>query len=238
MTMNKDSKLKAGCLSILRNEKHLMTDVRNANNLGRVRVTVHNQVNRNQLSRTHTQCAPTRMCKDEQAVQDLISCIKEFYCFPFDPASPNLRPLQSAIPAPTEIIRDFMTAKQDGESKLKEFMDERVYSKKKSIHDRIKRHTSLTFAKAPASKTGEVLKVKQGEMENRALASVVNLVDVSSLMSLSYVTKYRITEECLTIFNVNGTFRKTQKSKILQKMIQQSVDVPSYTTLVDMGMIW
>ena len=39
-------------------------------------------------------------------------------------------------------------------------MDERVYSKGKSLHDRIKR---LTFANAPVTKdTGENLKVKQG----------------------------------------------------------------------------
>lgn len=42
MTMNKGSKLKAGWLSILRNEKQLMTDTSNANNLGRIRVAVHN----------------------------------------------------------------------------------------------------------------------------------------------------------------------------------------------------
>ena len=50
--------------------------------------------------------------------------------------------------------------------------------------------------------------------------------------------KHRLTEECLTLFNVNGTFRKTQKSKLLQKLAQQSHDVQSYTALVDMGMIW
>ena len=50
--------------------------------------------------------------------------------------------------------------------------------------------------------------------------------------------KYRITEECLTLFNVNGSFRKTQKSKLLQKLVQEPIAVPSYTALVDMGMIW
>ena len=51
--------------------------------------------------------------------------------------------------------------------------------------------------------------------------------------------KHRLTEECLTLFNVNGTFRKTQKSKLLQKLTQQCLDVSSpYTALVDMGMIW
>jgi len=60
-------------------------------------------------------------------------------------------------------------------------MDEHVYSKDKSLHDRIKRSSHLTFANAPANKTtGEDLKVKQGEMESRILAAMVNLVDVRS----------------------------------------------------------
>ena len=97
-------------------------------------------------------------------------------------------------------------------------MDERIYSKEKSIHDRIKRNSRLTFAKFPLRKvSGEALKIKQGEMENRALASVVNLVDVSGLLSLPELMKHRVSEECLTLFNANGTFRKTQKSKLLQK---------------------
>ena len=36
MTMNKGSKMKAGWLSILRNEKQLMADTKNFNNIGRV----------------------------------------------------------------------------------------------------------------------------------------------------------------------------------------------------------
>ena len=76
--------------------------------------------------------------------------------------------------------------------------------------------------------------MKQGEMENRALASVVNLVDVSGLLSLPELMKHRVSEECLTLFNANGTFRKTQKSKLLQKLALQPLDVNSYTALVDM----
>lgn len=92
-------------------------------------------------------------------------------------------------------------------------MNERIYSKEKSLHDRIKRNSRLTFANAPVNKaTGEDLKVKQGEMESRALASVVNLVDVSGLLSLSEVMKHRLTEECLTLFNANGKDSEKQAS--------------------------
>ena len=48
--------------------------------------------------------------------------------------------------------------------------------------------------------------MKQREM---ALASVVNFVDVSGLLLLSKLMKHCISEECPTLFNTNGTFRKT-----------------------------
>ena len=239
MTMNKSSKMKAGWQSILQNEKQLMADTRNANSIARIRSALHTQFNQNPQPQKHYECTPACLCIDEQAAQDLVLCIIEFDYFPFDPASPNLRTLQSATPAPPNLIYDFSTAKQDGEFKLKAYLNERVYSKEKSLHACIKRSKRLTFANAPFSKaTGENIRLKQGEMESKALASVVNFVDVSGLVSLSEVMKYHLTEECLSLFNVNGTFRKTQKRKLLEKLTQQPIDVPSYTALIDMGMMW
>jgi hypothetical protein len=136
--------MKAGWLSILRSEKQLMADTKNVNNISHIRTALHSQMNRKQHSQKHKECAPARMCKDEQAIQDLISCFKEFDCFPFDPASPALRTLQSAISATPELIQDFKKAKQDGEAQLKKFMDERIYSKEKSIHDHIKQNSRKT----------------------------------------------------------------------------------------------
>jgi hypothetical protein len=130
MTMNKGSKMKAGWLSILRSEKQLMADTKNVNNISHIRTALHSQMNRKQHSQKHKECAPARMCKDEQAVQDLISCFKEFDCFPFDP-----RTLQSAIPATPELIRDFKKAKQDGETQLKKnsWMSASIQKKNQSM---------------------------------------------------------------------------------------------------------
>jgi len=45
--------------------------------------------------------------KNEQSVlQDLVTCMHEFDSFPFDQSSPNLRTLQSAMPASDELIAD------------------------------------------------------------------------------------------------------------------------------------
>ncbi len=67
------------------------------------------------------ECGPKLMREDEQCVQDLVACMHEFDSFPFDPASPTLRTLQSAIPASDVLIVDFNSA-HAGEEKLTGFL--------------------------------------------------------------------------------------------------------------------
>ena len=101
--------------------------------------------------------------------------------------------MQLAIPATLELIQDFKKAKQGGETQLKFFMDELIYSKEKSIHDCIKWNSHLLFAEITLQKaSGGSLKMKQRKMERRTLASVVNLFDVSSLLSTSELVKHCI----------------------------------------------
>ena len=47
-------------------------------------------------------------------------------------------------------------------------------------------------------------------------------------------------EECLSVYNVDGSMRKTQKSKLLEKFLLAPVlEVPrEYVSLIDMGYIW
>ena len=57
-------------------------------------------------------------------------------------------------------------------------------------------------------------------------------------MNLSEILQYQIMEESLSVFNGNGTFRKIQKSKLIQKLNLVPVDPRVYVAIVDMGMIW
>ena len=77
----------------------------------------------------HTESSQRRLKEDEQVVQDLLSCISEFECFPFDPAAPTFRILQSAIPASDKL--DLKSTYTDGEAKLIKFLQERVFTKVK-----------------------------------------------------------------------------------------------------------
>ena len=77
-------------------------------------------------------------------------------------------------------------------------------------------------------------------MERSALAIVVELFGKSKVLDLQVILKHRVTEECLPVFNVNGTMRKTQKSKLIKIMHISILPVLNkYTAIViDMCLIW
>ena len=166
--------------------------------------------------------------------------ISEFECDPFDPANTSIRSMQSGLPASEKLALDFMSAKADGMKKVDTFMDERVYSKNLSLNDRIPRSKRMSFATEEVKQVeGTRVKGKADEMECRALASVVGLVETTGAFKLEEVLQHRVTEECLPIFNVNGTFRKTQKSQLQQIMDMVTVPEPDvYTSIVEMGLMW
>ena len=94
----------------------------------------------------HIESSPGRLKEDEQAVQDLLNCISEFECLPFDPAAPTLQTLQSAIPALEKLIADLKSAYADGKAKLITFLEERIFTKVKSLFDSVPKNKRLAFA--------------------------------------------------------------------------------------------
>lgn len=145
-TMNKGSKLKSGWLTILNNEKQLLSNTQNVNNINRVRAAVHRHGNcKGRGTEKHADCSSSKMRKDEQAVKDISACLTEFKCDPFDSANQTLRSLQSGIPASETLAADLKSAWEDGTSKVNQFMDERVYSKTKSLNDRVPLSKRLNF---------------------------------------------------------------------------------------------
>ena len=76
-------------------------------------------------------------------------------------------------------------------------------------------------------------------MERSALKAVIDQVEVCQLVDLTELMEHLVVKECMALFNSNDTYRKTQKSKLIQSLSLQSVDLQEpYTALIDMGMIW
>ena len=75
-------------------------------------------------------------------------------------------------------------------------------------------------------------------METSALVATIDLFIKRDQELAKTIFEHRITENCLSIFNSNGTIRKCQKSKILQEMHLKSVYYSKYFAIVDMGLLW
>jgi len=166
-TMNKGSKPKSGWLAILNNEKQLLSNTRNVNNVNRAGRAVHQHADCKRLWKAqHADCSTSRMRKDEQAVQDISSSLNEFEYDPFDHTNQIIWSLQSGITAADALAADLASASENGRSKVKDFMDERVYSKTKSLNDRVpcSKRKNFSTQELAGWTVGEFLKGKTEEI--------------------------------------------------------------------------
>ena len=194
-----------------------------------------------ETSSCHAENSTSRLRIDEQAMQDLSSCINEFDCDPFDLTKPTLRSLQSGMIASEELVEDFETAHDDGEALVKKFFDGRMFSTEKSFNATISRNARGNFNRPPAGEIEPKASVSRtAVMENKAMAEVISLVEKCDVkLNLVQIMEYCVTEECLSLFSTNGTMVEVQKSKLVEKLNLipfQTVD--SYIALIDMGFIW
>lgn len=61
-------------------------------------------------------------------------------------------------------------------------------------------------------------------MERSGLADLVDIAVGSGLIQLESALEGRVTEECLSLFNVDGSMRKTVKSKMLEVFTLEPVE--------------
>ena len=81
-----------------------------------------------------------------------------------------------------------------------------------------------------------VAKCKAAQMENDAMSRVISEY-CGTDVTLIDILENRVTDECLAVFNTNGTMVKTQKSKLLQSFVFAPLDftyLQNYTAVVDM----
>ena len=83
------------------------------------------------------------------------------------------------------------------------------------------------------------LKAKAAAMEQTSLKAVIDLVERSKIVDLNGLLENHVVEECISIFNSNGTYRMIVKSHLTQCLMFESVIIQEpYKALVDMGMVW
>ena len=93
-------------------------------------------------------------------------------------------------------------------------MEERIYTKTHKIKDRLKKNKRKNFDSV-CTPTPSNRALSQSQTENEGLPTVLPLAEEMGVFSLEEVLEHRVTEECLSLFEVNGSMRKTTKCKIV-----------------------
>ena len=101
----------------------------------------------------------------------------------------------------------------------------RVFSKNTSLHASVPNGWRLPRNQAHWSQRRNSITATAVEMGRTALKAVINLVEISQCVDLPQLREHRVVEECMTLFNSNGTYRTTQKSKPIQKLSLQYWDL-------------
>ncbi|KAG1677198.1 Echinoderm microtubule-associated protein-like [Nymphon striatum] len=239
VTMNLGSKLKAGWLQLLQDDKQLFSTIRNANAVGRIRQALETQLNSKRKQSKHTDCQPARLRKDEKAVQDILTSLDAFECDLFGEDDPALRSIQSGIKTTESVALDLSVALPDGKAQADILLDQRVFSKDFKLSDRVPKNKRLTFDNNKVAKSGNKV-ISQAQMESAGLAAVIELAEGTGALTLEEIMENRVTEECLSIFNVDGSLRHTAKSKLFEHLnLQPTADKPAiYSSLIDMSMLF
>ena len=77
-------------------------------------------------------------------------------------------------------------------------------------------------------------------MERTGLAALIEILEGSGVIVRLYFNSGRITEECLSVYNVDGSMQKNVKSNLLDLFNLDPIgeNPNEYISLVDMGFIW
>ena len=129
MKMNKGPKMKAEWQRILGNEAMLCANIKSRNYINQVRVKLHYIADIKSYKSGHKENTASRIKLDELGVQDIDACIVDFNCDPFDPENVQLHSRQSGQLVSKEVEDDLLSAYEDGETKVKEFFKEHIFTR-------------------------------------------------------------------------------------------------------------
>lgn len=148
---------------------------------------------------------------------------------------------RSSVCASPELVQDLTTALDDGQKQIATLLEERVFKKSSSLAAPIKKNRRKSFDTVQSG-VGEKqsISTRQAHMEKKGIAALLEISEGTDSMVLETLFESRITDECLSLFNVDGSMRKTAKSKLLDFFDLKTVSQPSseYIALVDMGLLF
>ena len=134
---------------------------------------------------------------NELGVQDIDAYILNFNCDPFDPENVQSRSLQFGQLASKEVEEDLLSAYENGQTKVKEFFEEHIFTRIKEWW--ISKCNRKTFLNDNNDKKVSVAKCKTAQMENDVMSRVISEYCGTDVTFID-ILENRVIDECLARF--------------------------------------
>ena len=97
------------------------------------------------LGLKHHDLGPSRIRKDELAVQSLVNLMDKEWINPFGSDPMGLTSLSTDTAVPPDVVSDLLKANEIGDKAYKEFHDNWIESREKCFHDTLSKQKLKTF---------------------------------------------------------------------------------------------
>jgi hypothetical protein len=217
MTLNKDTKTPGGTTGFSTNVNAVKRWEINAAYRAALRSCFHKHLNYQPQKYKHPDLNSTRIKKDQEDVQRIISTIDD----PFiDPLSPQpLVSISSGVIASHKVVIDLMKAKELGEAAKEKFIQTRLTEPiTSSFFDPIKNMKLGTFGTMAKTKTFKVNSKMIPLQASEDLFAKISLVAQIRSLDMRAVFKYPLGPFPWSLAEPIGTLKKTSKSSLLHKL--------------------
>jgi len=174
------------------------------------------QVGNSELS--HVDLTPSRIQKDEKAVQSLVELMENNWTNPFGSEPTELVSLSTGATAPPDVVNDLLTAQQKGETAYTTFQECRIEQTMIGFFDKIPKLQLKTFASIKQKVTKKTSNKEVILKTDHKLFGHMLLVASSRKIEMKEVLQYPLGPLPWSLANCDGTIKKTNKAALARKL--------------------
>ena len=191
------------------------------------------------LGLKHHDLGPSRIRKDELAVQSLVDLMDKEWINPFGSDPMELTSLSTGTVVPPDVASNLLKAIEIGEKAYKEFHVDRIESREKCFHDTLSKQKLKTVSDVNKS---SVTKGKNKETVLKAdhkLFGHMVLIATSRKLDMRAVLEHPLGLLPWSLGNSDRTLKKTSKASLtrqLERNVSVSDEIPQPSTCFIDGM--
>lgn len=187
----------------------------------------------------HADLAPSRMRKDEAAVESVVNLLEDTWTNPFDTNPIDLINLSTGANPSSDITDDLLSARTKGDAAYEEFQQKRIQTGQTEFFDRLPKMKLTTFDNSQRTTTKKQTNKEQMLISDNKLFGHMLLVASSRNLNMQDVLKHPLGPLPWSLANSDGTMKKTNKAPLARKletMASIAEDIPSPSACVIDGM--